>query len=119
MRKIQRIRGEEGRAYWAMVLPAFSIYLLVMAFPIILSIVLSVSNYDGGKMFGGERFGEESRVLIEVGLVRRVGAVGGEVRPERGEREQAMVADRAGGERGFEGAERAGELQGREGHRIA
>jgi len=40
-----------------MVLPAFSIYLLVMAFPIVLSIVLSVSNYDGGKMFGGEAWG--------------------------------------------------------------
>jgi len=52
-----RIRVEEGRAYWAMVLPAFIIYLLVMAFPIVLSIVLSVSNYDGGKMFGGDAWG--------------------------------------------------------------
>jgi len=52
-----RLRGEEGRAYWSMVLPAFSIYLLVMAFPIVLSIVLSVSNYDGGKMFGGDAWG--------------------------------------------------------------
>jgi len=52
-----RLRGEEGRAYWSMVLPAFSIYLLVMAFPIVLSIVLSVSNYDGGKMFGGDPWG--------------------------------------------------------------
>ena len=48
---------EEGRAYWAMVLPAFLIYLLVMAFPIILSVVLSLSNYDGGKMFGGDAWG--------------------------------------------------------------
>ncbi|HOZ71798.1 MAG TPA: sugar ABC transporter permease [Spirochaetales bacterium] len=52
-----RLHGEEGRAYWSMVLPAFSIYLLVMAFPIVLSIVLSVSNYSGGKMFGGEPWG--------------------------------------------------------------
>ena len=48
---------EEKRAYWAMILPAFTIYLLVMAFPIVLSIVLSVSNYSGGKMFGGEKWG--------------------------------------------------------------
>jgi len=48
---------EEKRAYWAMVMPAFGIYLLVMAFPIVLSIVLSVSNYSGGKMFGGEKWG--------------------------------------------------------------
>lgn len=48
---------EEGRAYWAMVLPAFLIYVLVMAFPIILSVVLSLSNYDGGKMFGGDAWG--------------------------------------------------------------
>jgi len=41
-----------------MVLPAFIIYLLVMAFPIVLSIVLSVSNYSGGQMFGGtEKWG--------------------------------------------------------------
>lgn len=49
--------AEEGRAYWAMVLPAVLVYVLVMAFPIILSIVLSVSNYDGGKMFGGDPWG--------------------------------------------------------------
>ena len=40
-----------------MVTPAFVLYLLVMAFPIVLSIVLSVSNYSGGKMFGGEKWG--------------------------------------------------------------
>jgi len=40
-----------------MVTPAFALYLLVMAFPIILSFVLSVSNYSGGKMFGGEKWG--------------------------------------------------------------
>jgi len=57
MATAKRIDHEEGRAYWMMVLPAFIIYLLVMAFPIILSIVLSVSNYSGGKMFGGEKWG--------------------------------------------------------------
>lgn len=40
-----------------MVLPGFLIYLVVMAFPIVLSAVLSVSDYSGGKMFGGEIWG--------------------------------------------------------------
>jgi ABC-type sugar transport system permease subunit len=48
---------EAKRAYWMMVLPAFLLYLLVMAFPILLSSILSVSNYSGGKMFGGEAWG--------------------------------------------------------------
>ena len=53
-----------------MVLPAFVIYLLVMAFPIVLSLVLSVSDYSGGKMFGGEKwgfagFGAYTRVLAD------------------------------------------------------
>ena len=45
-------RGEELRAYWLLVLPALLIYLLVMAFPTILSVLLSVSNFNGGKMIG-------------------------------------------------------------------
>lgn len=53
----KRVDLEESRAYWTMVLPAFLIYLLVMAFPIVLSILLSVSKYSGGKMFGGEPWG--------------------------------------------------------------
>jgi ABC-type sugar transport system permease subunit len=54
MRRGIRSRAEEVRAYWTMILPAFILYMLVLAFPIILSIVLSLSNYDGGKLFGGE-----------------------------------------------------------------
>ncbi len=57
MASTNRAHREEMRAYWAMVTPAFSLYLLVMAFPIILSVILSVSNYSGGRMFGGERWG--------------------------------------------------------------
>jgi ABC-type sugar transport system permease subunit len=57
MTQPRRIDHEETRAYWAFVLPAFIIYILVMAFPIALSVVLSVSNYSGGKMFGGEAWG--------------------------------------------------------------
>jgi len=49
-------RRDEKRAYWAMVLPAFILYLFVMAFPIAISIILSLSNFNGGKMFGGERW---------------------------------------------------------------
>lgn len=47
-------RAEERRAYWSMVSPAFFLYLLVIAFPIVISIIVSLSNYAGGKMFGGE-----------------------------------------------------------------
>lgn len=47
---------DEKRAYWAMVLPAFILYLLVMAFPIVISIILSLSNFNGGRMFGGEHW---------------------------------------------------------------
>jgi len=49
-----RGKAEKSRAYWLFVTPAFFLYLLVFAFPIVLSIVLSLSNYSGGKMFGGE-----------------------------------------------------------------
>jgi ABC-type sugar transport system permease subunit len=47
-------RSEERLAYWVMVLPAVLLYLLVLGFPIIISIILSLSNYAGGKMFGGD-----------------------------------------------------------------
>ncbi len=46
-------RKEELMSYWLLVLPAFLIYVAVMAFPTIFSVVLSVSNYKGGKLFGG------------------------------------------------------------------
>ncbi len=50
-------RSEERLAYWTMVLPALILYLLVLGFPIVISIVLSLSNYGGGKMFGGDPWG--------------------------------------------------------------
>ncbi len=56
MRRGLRTRAEEVRAYWGMVLPAFILYMLVLAFPIVISILLSMSNYNGGKMFGGEKW---------------------------------------------------------------
>jgi ABC-type sugar transport system permease subunit len=51
------MRREERRAYWLFSLPAFIIYIFVFAFPIILSAVISLSNYKGGQMFGGEHWG--------------------------------------------------------------
>jgi ABC-type sugar transport system permease subunit len=47
-------RQEDKSAYWAFSLPAFILYIFVFAFPIILSAVISLSNYKGGQMFGGE-----------------------------------------------------------------
>jgi len=46
------IKREEKFAYAALVLPALLIYLAVMAFPTIFSVALSVTNYNGGKIFG-------------------------------------------------------------------
>ena len=45
-------RGEETLAYWTFVLPGFLIYLFVMAFPTIFALVLSLTNYQGGALFG-------------------------------------------------------------------
>jgi ABC-type sugar transport system permease subunit len=47
-------RKEDNRAFWLFSLPAFILYVFVFAFPIILSAVISLSNYKGGQMFGGE-----------------------------------------------------------------
>lgn len=46
-------RREQIMSYWLLVLPGFLIYIAVMAFPTVFSIFLSVSNYKGGKLFGG------------------------------------------------------------------
>ncbi len=44
-------RREHYVTYWVLVLPAFLIYILVMAFPTIYSVVLSLSDYRGGNLF--------------------------------------------------------------------
>ncbi|HET6449878.1 MAG TPA: sugar ABC transporter permease [Spirochaetia bacterium] len=54
MSRTTRSRSEEVLAYWTMVLPALLLYLLVLGFPIVISVILSLSNYNGGKMFGGQ-----------------------------------------------------------------
>jgi raffinose/stachyose/melibiose transport system permease protein len=46
-------KAEERRAYWLLVLPAVLVYWVVMAFPTIFSLVLSMTNYNGGRIFGG------------------------------------------------------------------
>ena len=46
-------KREQRRAYWSLVLPGFLLYIAVMAFPTIFSVVLSLTSYNGGKLFGG------------------------------------------------------------------
>jgi ABC-type sugar transport system permease subunit len=55
MGKIRKLRKnrEEMFAYWLMIFPALFIYLLVLGFPTILSVLLSLSNFNGGQLFGG------------------------------------------------------------------
>lgn len=46
------IQGEKRLSYAVLVLPAVIIYLAVVAFPTIFSILLSLTNYNGGLIFG-------------------------------------------------------------------
>ena len=48
---------ERRASYAVLVLPALLIYLFVMAFPTVFSVVLSLTNYSGGKIFGNPNFG--------------------------------------------------------------
>jgi raffinose/stachyose/melibiose transport system permease protein len=45
-------KGEERASYLLLALPAVIIYFSVVAFPTVFSVVLSLSNYNGGKIFG-------------------------------------------------------------------
>jgi len=48
----------EGRvSYLILVLPALLLYLFVMAFPTVFSVVLSLTNFRGGRVFGNPNFG--------------------------------------------------------------
>jgi raffinose/stachyose/melibiose transport system permease protein len=47
-------KKEQSYSYFLLVVPAVLIYLAVVAFPTIFSIVLSLTNYNGGKVFGGK-----------------------------------------------------------------
>jgi len=44
-------KGEERIAFWVLALPAVAIYLFVMAFPTIVSVWLSLTNYTSGQLF--------------------------------------------------------------------
>lgn len=50
-------KTEEKLSYILLVLPALLLYFFVMAFPTVFSVVLSLTNYSGGKVFGGNGFG--------------------------------------------------------------
>ncbi|MDR2417574.1 MAG: sugar ABC transporter permease [Treponema sp.] len=45
-------KSEERASYLLLALPAVIIYFSVVAFPTVFSVVLSLSNYNGGKIFG-------------------------------------------------------------------
>ena len=44
--------GEKKLSYTVLVVPALLIYLSVVAFPTVFSVLLSLTNYNGGKVFG-------------------------------------------------------------------
>jgi len=50
-------KREESISYFTLVLPALLLYLAVMAFPTVFSVVLSLTNYSGGKVFGNPNVG--------------------------------------------------------------
>ena len=47
---------EERVSYLMLVLPALLLYFFVMAFPTVFSVVLSLTNYRGGRVFGNPNF---------------------------------------------------------------
>jgi raffinose/stachyose/melibiose transport system permease protein len=46
------IKGQKKISYAILVVPALTVYLAVVAFPTIFSLILSVTNYNGGLIFG-------------------------------------------------------------------
>jgi raffinose/stachyose/melibiose transport system permease protein len=50
-------KKEQSFAYLLLVVPAVLIYFLVVAFPTVFSVILSLSNYKGGKIFGNSSIG--------------------------------------------------------------
>jgi raffinose/stachyose/melibiose transport system permease protein len=49
-------KTEERLSYLILVLPALLLYFFVMAFPTVFSVVLSLTNYKGGAVFGNPNF---------------------------------------------------------------
>jgi len=54
--KDMSIKTEENISRAILILPALLIYLFVMAFPVLFSVCLSLTNYSGGKVFGNPDF---------------------------------------------------------------
>ncbi len=50
-------KTEQRLSYFILILPAVLFYYAVMAFPTIFSVVLSLSSYNGGKVFGNPEVG--------------------------------------------------------------
>jgi len=50
-------KSEERISYFILVVPALFLYLAVMAFPTFFSVILSLTNYSGGKVFGNTNVG--------------------------------------------------------------
>ena len=50
-------KSEERISYFILVVPALFLYLAVMAFPTFFSVILSLTNYSGGKVFGNPNVG--------------------------------------------------------------
>jgi raffinose/stachyose/melibiose transport system permease protein len=56
--KAGTVKGKEQHiSYFTLVFPALFLYLAVMAFPTVFSVVLSLTNYSGGKVFGNPNVG--------------------------------------------------------------
>ncbi|MDR3283711.1 MAG: sugar ABC transporter permease [Treponema sp.] len=48
-------KKEQRFSYFILILPAVIIYVAVVAFPTVFSVLLSLSNYNGGKIFGNSK----------------------------------------------------------------
>jgi raffinose/stachyose/melibiose transport system permease protein len=52
MKKSLTSRREELISYWILVIPALLFYYVILAFPTVFSVILSLTNYKGGPIFG-------------------------------------------------------------------
>lgn len=52
MKDLSSSKTEQRLSYMLLVLPAVLFYFAVMAFPTVFSVILSLTNYNGGKIFG-------------------------------------------------------------------
>lgn len=50
---VRKTGKEERAAYWLLIAPAVTVYFLIMAFPTVFSVLLSLSDYQGGPLSRG------------------------------------------------------------------